>query len=101
MTLEELNSQALVVPFIELEPHVERGAVIVLHDRLDLAEIGLMLARDDQQGIQQVLARGELSKASKADFDRWRAEKKFFRILIIQPFVLAQHFAALAQPTTH
>jgi hypothetical protein len=101
MTREELNSQTLVVPFVELEPHVQRGTVIVLHDRLDLAEVGLMLARDDQAGIRELLLNAELTKASRDDFEQWREEKKFFRILIIQPFVLAQHFAALAQPTTH
>lgn len=96
MTPEEMNAQILVVPFVEMEPHVQRGAVVVIDESLDLATVGIMLAQDDKAGVEDLIARQLLTKASPLEFEAWRREKRFFRILIIQPFVVAQHFVALA-----
>jgi len=96
MTLDELNAQALVVPFVEMEPHLKRGAVILVDPTLDLAEVGLMLAQDDRPAVESLLQQQLLEKASMRDFEAWRRDKRFFRILIVQPFVLAQDFVALS-----
>lgn len=98
MTLDELSSQILVVPFIELEPHIKRGAVIVLDDELDMAQTGLLIVEDDQVAVSGLIDRRLLTKASGVEFEAWRRDKRFFRILIVQPFVLAQNFTALAEP---
>lgn len=98
ITLQELESQILVIPYPEMEPHLKRGAVILIDEDLNLAEVGLMVASDDKAGITKLLAAGQLTKASSIEFEQWRQHKQFFKILIVQPFVLAQNFANLATP---
>ena len=96
MTLEELQAQILVVPFVDMEPHLKRGAVIVIDEELDLAQVGLWLARDNKEEISKLIEAQLLTKASPLDFEAWRREKRFFKILIVQPFVVAQNFTALS-----
>lgn len=96
MTPAELQEQIMVVPFVEMEPHLKRGAVIVVSEGLELVQVGQWLAEDNTVEIEKLIANGSLTKASPADFESWRRDKRFFQILIIQPFVLAQNFTALA-----
>ena len=98
MTLEELNAQIFVAPFIDLEPHIKRGAVILIDESLDLAEVGLMLAKDDKDSVSKLISENLFTKASGADFENWRRDKRFFRLLIVQPFVIVQMFVALSEP---
>lgn len=99
VTLTELESQVLVVPYIEMEPHLRRGAVILVDEDLSIAEVGLKLALDDKLAVARLLAKHKISKASTMELEIWRQHKQFFKILIVQPFVLAQNFAALTTPT--
>ncbi len=100
MNLKELNEQILVVPFVELEPHLKRGAVIVIDESLDLAEVGLLMANDNKAAIVDLLNEHLMTKASSVDYEAWRREKRFFKFLVIQPFVVVQNYVALS-PTKH
>jgi len=94
--LRELREQIYLIPFIELEPHLKRGGVILVDEGLDLAETGLLLARDDKAAVAKLVEEHRLMKAFPLELETWRREKRFFNILIVQPFVLAQHFVSLA-----
>ncbi|MBS1984612.1 MAG: DUF2288 family protein, partial [Bdellovibrionales bacterium] len=62
-----------------------------------LAEVALLVAEDKAQAISKLVEQSLITKASPLDLEVWRREKRFFRILIVQPFVLAQNFVALAE----
>jgi hypothetical protein len=94
----ELAEDILVVPFVEMEPHIKRGAVIVIDESLNLAEVGTLVANDDSVAIGELLSGGKLSKASHLEYEQWRQHKQFFKILIVQPFVLAQNYVNLTSP---
>ena len=97
MTLiEELSAQILVTPFVELEPHLKRGAVILISEDIDLAQTAAWIAEDNKQEISRLLAQGLLTKPTLKDLETWRQDKRFFRMLIVQPFVVAQNFTALS-----
>lgn len=96
MTLADLREQILVTPFVELEPHLKRGAVVLIDETLDLAEVGLALVEDRKEWIAELIADLRITKASPVEVEKWRREKQFFKIVIVQPFVVAQYFAALA-----
>lgn len=96
LSLEELKEQVMVVPFVDLEPHVQREAVFVLREGLDLAQVGRWVAQDHREEIARLLSENLLVKATFQDVSEWREQKRFFSILIVQPFVLAQNFSALA-----
>ncbi|HVJ64465.1 MAG TPA: DUF2288 family protein [Bdellovibrionota bacterium] len=97
-TAQELAEQILVVPFVEMEPHLKRDAVILVDASLDLAEVGAKVASDDKAAVAGWLGQNLLAKASHLDFEQWRQHKQFFKILIVQPFVLAQNFVNLSPP---
>jgi hypothetical protein len=90
--LEELRAQILIAPHPDLEPHLLRGALIMLADELDLAVTAAQIARNDQGAISILIEAGKLTRPDPKDLDVWRAEKAFFRFVIVQPFVLAQRF---------
>lgn len=96
MTLEELESQSFIAPFVDLEPHLKRGAVFVVDEKLPLSEVGLAITHDQRDRVEGWLRESLLTKASPIDGEQWRKQKQFFKILIVQPFVLAQYFSSLA-----
>lgn len=96
--LEELKSQIMVVPFVDIEPHLKRDAVVVIDESLELADIGKVLIDDNKDHLQKLIDQGLVTKASPLDFESWRKQKQFFKILIVQPFVLVQNFVQLNQP---
>jgi hypothetical protein len=95
MTVHELREQMMVVPYPELEPHVRRGAVILVDASLDLAETALLMAENQHLKVKTLLDQGLLTKASPADLDLWRQEKAFFEFIVIQPFVVGKRFLNL------
>lgn len=96
MTLEELESQTLVAPYVDIEVHLKRGAVFLIDESLVLCEVGLAIAHDQRAQVEEWLNERLIVKASPLDLEQWRKQKQFFKILIVQPFVLAQYFSALA-----
>jgi hypothetical protein len=90
--VEELRAQILIAPHTDMEPHVRRQAFLLLDRRHDLAEVAHKMALNDQGFIANLVETALLRKASTEDLEIWRREKRFFRFLIVQPFVLAQDF---------
>ena len=95
MKAAELEKAILIAPFVDLEPHLRRGAVWLVYETLSLAEVGAALAQDQKAQVEAWLAQQVLRKANATDAQSWRRTKQFFRILIVQPFVLAQDYRAL------
>jgi len=89
--LEELRSQILIAPFTDMEAHVVRDAFVLISSRLDLAEVAFKMSENDQAYVGGLIESGLLAKSSMADIDVWRREKRFFKFLIVQPFVIAQY----------
>jgi hypothetical protein len=95
-TLEKLKEELLTVPFIDLEPHVARGSVVVVEEGLDLLAVAMAVAKDDKALIGALILKKQLTRATNIDYEAWKREKKFFNLLIIQPFVLVQSCVALS-----
>ncbi len=91
--LEELRTQILIAPHTDMEPHVRRQAFLLLDCRHDLAEVAHKMVLNDQVFIAGLVQSSELRKAAPEDLEIWRQQKRFFRFLIVQPFVLAQDFS--------
>lgn len=74
-----------------LRQHLERDAVIVVDERLDLAEAAARLAADDTTAVRGFIADGLLLKPTLGQLAIWNAEPaRRFRMLIAQPYVLIQ-----------
>ncbi len=74
-----------------LSPHAERGALFLVDDGLDLAEVGLAIAYDDVATVNRWLAEALLTKPSPLQIEAWEQQQtRCFQSLIVQPFVLVQ-----------
>jgi len=78
-----------------MEPHIKRGAFVLVQENLDLVDIALAIAANDEATIQKHIQEANLSKGDEESFEAWKQEKTFFNFIIIQPFVVAQKFVKL------
>ena len=74
-----------------LVPHVQRDAIVLVDDHLDLAEVGVAIASDNVMSVQHWIGEGLLSKPTQTQLNDWeRDRRKRFNTLIVQPYVLVQ-----------
>jgi hypothetical protein len=95
-TREELRNEILTTPYVDLEPHVQRGSVIVLDKGMDLLQVALSVAQDDKAMISALILKKLLVKATLQDYEKWKREKQFFNVIILQPYVLVQSAVAIS-----
>ncbi|MBW4556446.1 MAG: DUF2288 domain-containing protein [Trichormus sp. ATA11-4-KO1] len=78
-----------------LIPHVQRDAVIVVAQDLDLLDVGVAIASDQVSSVQQWIDQQLMAKPSDAQMGNWNSDRsKRFHTLILQPYVLVQEMAA-------
>jgi hypothetical protein len=81
-----------------LKPHMERGALILVSDQIDLADAAYRVASDDSITIGDWISKGCLSKPDNEQIKQWDLERsKRFSMIIISPYVLIQE----RLPTCH
>jgi hypothetical protein len=74
-----------------LIPHVQRDAVIVVAQGLDLLDVGVAIASDQVSSVQQWIDEQLIAKPSNTQMGIWNGDRtKRFQTLIIQPYVLVQ-----------
>jgi|ERR671933_2281650 hypothetical protein len=78
-----------------LKPHIQRDVVVVVHQQLDLLDVGVAIARDDVLSIQHWISEQLLHKPFPEELVAWNSNPtKRFQALIVQPYVLVQESAA-------
>lgn len=92
ITKEELQVQIENCPFAALEPHIKRGALIILDNSLDLVETTLLVVQDKTDKIEELINKELIKKPTQDLIDKWSDDKSAIRFdfLIAQPFVLAK-----------
>jgi hypothetical protein len=71
--------------------HLERDAVIVVADDIDLEMAAQAVAADDSGRVSAWIAAGQLNKPTPAQIAGWNADPATrFRMRIVQPYVLIQ-----------
>lgn len=91
MSIEEkLKQQIEQATWDMLKPHFERGGLVVVHEDLDLVEVGAAVAEDRVDQVQHWLEGRMLVKPDAAVVETWPDEKTF-NFVIIQPYVLVQN----------
>ncbi|MGB3310127.1 MAG: DUF2288 domain-containing protein [Nodosilinea sp.] len=91
----ELSEMVAPADWAWISPHANRGAVVVVDQSLDLAEVGVAIATDNVTVVNHWIAEALLTKPSPFQLEIWdQTTKKQFQSLIVQPFVLVQDSAA-------
>ncbi len=79
-----------------LSPHAERGAVVLVDESLDLADVGVAIATDNVATVNRWIAEALLTKPTSLQVEAWQqATSKRFQSLIVQPYVLVQDSLSL------
>ncbi len=78
------------VPWEVLKPHVQRDAVVVVNEQLDLVEVGVAIASDQTQTVERWINKQLIHKPTAEQLATWSSESKSFASLIVQPYVLVQ-----------
>lgn len=93
MSTRDSLKQALDVAEWEwLKPHVERDAVVLVSEDLDILKVGEEISSNNTQQVEEWIKTGELAKPSLHQITAWgETPNKRFTCLIIQPYVLIQY----------
>lgn len=79
-----------------LIPHVQRDALVVVAQQLDLLDVGIAIASDNVSSVQQWISEQLIYKPSPAQLADWNGNRtKRFNTLIVQPYVLVQEPTAV------
>lgn len=89
--VERFKQDLAEVPWKDLRIHLQRDAVIIVADDLDLVEVAVAVAKDDKQCVEGWISAEKLVKPTAEQAKTWESElEKPFRMLIVQPFILVQ-----------
>jgi hypothetical protein len=78
-----------------LVPHVQRDAVIMVANGLDLLDVGVAIASDQLTEVEVWIDQALITKPSNTQLGEWNSDRnKRFITLIVQPYVLAQEKVA-------
>ncbi|WP_017298334.1 DUF2288 domain-containing protein [Nodosilinea nodulosa] len=87
----ELSEMVAPADWAWISPHANRGAVVVVDQSLDLAEVGVAIATDNVATVNHWIAEALITKPSPFQLEIWdQTANKRFQSLIVQPFVLVQ-----------
>ena len=88
--LAELTEMMGPVQWEWLKPHVQRDAVVVVNEALNLAEVGVAIAGNNTQTVERWITEQLIAKPNAEQLAVWSSENKRFISLIVQPYVLVQ-----------
>lgn len=86
----KLNAETAKIRWQELEPHFERGAVIVVDVPLDLVQVAQCVVDDDQASVSAWLGSGKMCRATPEHAADWRQRDPQLWAVVTAPWVLVQ-----------
>lgn len=88
---KQLNEEVADIDWSSLIPHAQRDALIVVHEGLNLLDVGIAIANDDVISVQNWISEQLIHKPSPEELTSWNIDPtQQFRTLIVQPFILIQ-----------
>ena len=86
----ELTNTMGPIQWEYLKPHVQRDAVVIVNEQLDLADVGVAIATNNTQAVERWINEQLITKPNAEQLTFWSAENKTFTSIIVQPYVLIQ-----------
>jgi len=93
----KLNGETARLPWKELQRFFASGAVILVHDQLDLIDVATCIASDDKHAVAQWLAEGRIGKVSDAQAQSWLDAELSLWTVVVKPWILVQQEKAPKQ----
>ncbi|OIQ19189.1 MAG: hypothetical protein BM556_07845 [Bacteriovorax sp. MedPE-SWde] len=73
-----------------IEPHHNRESAYLLSSDLELAPVGMAMAKDQIEYIRGWLTDGSMARPNEEQIKVWKEQDVKFNYLIVQPYVLIQ-----------
>lgn len=86
----ELTNMMGPIQWEWLKPHVQRDAVVIVNEQLNLADVGVAIAQNQTQAVERWINEQLIIKPNAEQLTLWSSENKQFLSLIVQPYVLIQ-----------
>ncbi len=87
---KNLNKDLDIATWDMLELHLTRGALVEVHNSLDLINVGLAVAEDKAELVKDWMEKGLIKNINEVE-QEWKENKGFkFKFLILSPYVLVQ-----------
>lgn len=75
----------------DLMAHLERDAVVIVSDDLQLIHAALAVAEDDADSVQHWITQAKFRKPTEAERETWKSQPQIpFKSVIVRPYVLVQ-----------
>ncbi|MDT8418908.1 MAG: DUF2288 domain-containing protein [Desulfuromonadales bacterium] len=88
---ERFKTDLAEVNWRDMRIHLQRDVIILVADDLDLVDVAVDIAEDKTDQVSLWIAAGKLLKPTREQVEHWEAQlDKPFRMLIAQPYILAQ-----------
>ncbi|MEB3249931.1 MAG: DUF2288 family protein [Merismopediaceae bacterium] len=90
----QLTEELAPMDWETLMPHAKRDAIIVIDPALDLIDVGVAIAEDQANLVQNWISELLIHKPSQEELSHWNDNVgQEFLTLIVQPFVLIKPMA--------
>ncbi len=86
----KLTLETAKMAWMELERFFASGALIAVGRGLDLVEVAVSFANDDQSTVAQWLADGRIAKVTDAQALAWHEADKVLWTVVVKPWILVQ-----------
>ncbi|MEL7050708.1 MAG: DUF2288 domain-containing protein [Cyanobacteria bacterium J06588_5] len=86
----ELTNMMGPIQWEYLKPHVQRDAVVIVNEHLNLADVGVAIASNNTQAVERWITEQLIVKPNTEQLTLWSAQNKTFTSVIVQPYVLIQ-----------
>ena len=88
---EKLKSELDTAEWTWVKPHLERDAVILVDQDLDLLDVGCIVAEGRMDQVEKWMTEQQLTKPTRDQIRVWdNDQRRPFLFLIIQPWVFIQ-----------
>lgn len=87
---KKLESELVECSWELLIPHYDRDAIILVSDELNIIDVGIAIANDDNKSVENWMSNALLKKPIKEEVKDFKKYNLEFEFLILAPYVLVQ-----------
>ncbi|MEK7356095.1 MAG: DUF2288 family protein [Bdellovibrionota bacterium] len=88
---EKLKSEILTALWADLKQHLEREALFLVAQDIDLVEAGAEIVADNTSQVAAWIDQGKITRPTPEQIETWDEDATWgFRSLIVAPYVLIQ-----------
>lgn len=88
-----LKQECGVADWQLLQPHYQRGALIIVREGVDIITAGVQIAVDNSAIVSRWIDEQTLSKPTADQAAAWERRNQNFRSVVVAPFVLIQQIS--------